>query len=259
MLWIIQNSGVTFASLDNNIAPLVSAIDKCGDTRIAVGVIPFTNTIVGMDNLDKNQDIIFYGSTRLVEIAENLSFKPGVFFNKEWFNPKNWIGKRSDLLNEEQKYISAEELRKDWISEAVFIKSIDPKILTGMVLEPEDKSWWISEYEHLDKNDRLVLSPIQKIKQEWRFFIVNNKVITGSQYKHDGVLRIREPISEDIWEQAYKMAGDWLPSKNIVMDIALMEDEKFKVVEFNCLNCSGFYASPIEPLIYEFKKGVKNG
>lgn len=248
MQWLIQNSGVTFASLDNNVAPLVEAIDKKGDTRFAIGVIPFTDTIVGMEEVDTNQKIMFYGSTRLVEIAENLPVKPGVFYNKNWFDPKNWVGKRHDLLNESQSYMTVGDLRKTWINEPIFIKSADPKVLTGMVLEGvNDQEWWTNEYDHLKDEDRLVISPVQKIIREWRFFIVNGIVVTGSQYKHDGVLRIREPISDEVWDQARRMAQEWLPSPNIVMDIALMWNGTYKVVEFNAPQCSGFYASPILP------------
>ena len=248
MQWLIQNSGVTFACLDNNVAPLVEAIDKRGDTRFAIGVIPFTDTIVGMDDIDVSGPTMFYGSTRLVEIAEHLPIKPGVFFTHQWFDPKNWVGKRSDLLNESQSYTTVGELRKNWIDDLIFIKSADPKVLTGMVLEgEEDKGWWIEEYTHLKDEDRLVISPVKKIEREWRFFIVDGKVVTGSQYKNSGILRIREPITDAVWRQARRMAQEWLPSPNIVMDIALMADGTYTVVEFNAANCSGFYASPILP------------
>jgi hypothetical protein len=251
MQWIIQNSGVTFACLDNNVEPLLKAIDENGDTRIAVGVIPFTDTIVGMEEVDISVPTIFYGSTRLVEIAETLHhIKPGVFFKKYWFDPKNWVGKRPDLLNEKQTYITVSDLRNNWIDDIFFVKSSDPKVLTGMVLEGnEDKSWWIEEYDHLKDDDCLVISPVQKIEREWRFFIVDGVVVTGSQYKNGGILRIREPISENVWNEARRMAKDWLPNPNIVMDIAQMKDGSFKVVEFNCICASGFYASPIVPLL----------
>jgi hypothetical protein len=265
MKWLIQNSGVTFACLDNNVAPLVEAIDKRGSTRHAIGVIPFTDNIVGMDDIDVSGPTMFYGSTRLVEIAGHLPIKPGVFFTHSWFDPQNWVGKRPDLLNESQSYITVGELRKNWITEPVFIKSVDPKVLTGMVLESDnppisttisEKEWWLIEYEHLKDEDRLVISPVQSIEREWRFFIVNGEIVTGSQYKHDGLLRIREPIAENVWKQVRRMAQEWLPSPNIVMDVALMADGSFKVVEFNCLNSSGFYASPIEPLLEAFERLV---
>jgi hypothetical protein len=249
MQYIIQNSGVTFACLDNNVAPLVKAIDEIGATRIACGVIPFTDTIVGIDDIDPTIPTMFYGSTRLVEIVSKLSFSPGVWFKPEWFDPKNWCGKRNDLLNENQTYMTVGELRKNWIDKEFFVKSSDPKILTGMVLESDDYKWWIEEYSHLKDEDRLVISPVQNIVQEWRFFIINGEVVTGSQYKHNGLLRIREPISDYVWDKAREMSRDWMPSQNIVMDICKLENDEFKVVEFNTISCSGFYASPIKPLL----------
>ena len=250
MQWIIQNSGITFASLDNNVAPLVEAIDALGDARIAVGVIPFTDTIVGLEEVNRELPTLFYGSTRLVEIASTLNFNPGVFYDKEWFFPNNWLGKRPDLLNESQSYMTAGELRKNWIDELFFVKSSDPKILTGMVLEGNiDQSWWIEEYSHISDDANLVISPVQEIEQEWRFFLIDGKIITGSQYKHNGILRIREPIPENIWKQAHRMSQYWIPSPNIVMDIAKMKDGSFKVVEWNCINASGWYNSTISSVI----------
>jgi len=35
-------------------------------------------------------------------------------------------------------------------------------------------------------------------------------------------------------------ADKWLPNRNVVMDLALVDNE-LKVIEFNCINCSGFY------------------
>ena len=113
MQWCIQNSGVIFDALDNNVKPLVKAIDAIGDTRIAIGVIPFTDIIVGIEDIDLNHPVIFYGSTKLVEIVSKLSFSPGCWFKSEWFDPKNWVGKRHDLLNESQTALTIGELRKD--------------------------------------------------------------------------------------------------------------------------------------------------
>lgn len=249
MHWLIQNTGVTFACLDNNVEPLVHAIDEYGHSRQAVGVIPFTDDVVGMEDADSSIRTCFYGSTRLVELAAKMPFYPAVFFKKEWFDPYSWRGKRSDLLNEAQTQITADELRTEWTNGPIFIKSADPKVLTGMVLEGDDKDWWMIEYDHIKADERLIVSPIQKIVREWRFFLVDGNVVSGSQYKHDGVLRIREPIPDNVWMHAHRMALEWLPHPTIVMDIAEMDDGQMKVVEFNCLNCSGFYAAPIIPIL----------
>jgi hypothetical protein len=131
----------------------------------------------------------------------------------------------------------------------MFVKSIAPKILTGMVLEGSDVAWWLEEYASLADDEAIVVSPVQAIEREWRFFVIDRKVVAGSQYRHDGILRIREPIPANVWEQARKMAEDWLPSPNIVMDICLLPDGSFRLVEFNCLGASGFYAADIARIV----------
>lgn len=82
------------------------------------------------------------------------------------------------------------------------MKSAETKKLTGMVVEAEEKDWWLLEFGELDGEDRLLLSPVQKIDQEWRFFVVAGEVVAGSQYRHDGVRRQNEPVSDLVWEEA---------------------------------------------------------
>jgi hypothetical protein len=43
------------------------------------------------------------------------------------------------------------------------------------------------------------MSPVEEIEREWRFFIVDGKVVARSQYKRYDVLVMREPFSEYVW------------------------------------------------------------
>lgn len=248
MQWLIQNSGMTFNALDRNLEPLIRALDEKGIEKHAVGIIPSRedgpwDTIVGLEGIDRTKPTMFYGSTRLAELAAKSEFFPNLFYRPEWFDPFNWIGKRNDLLNEEQVKITAGQLRRDWIGQPMFVKSVAPKVLTGMVLEGPDRGWWTDEYELAVPDDtELVLSPVQAIVREWRTFIVNGKVVAASQYKHDGILRMREPIPPEVWCRfVWKAESRWLPAPNIVMDVCELASGEFMVVEFNSLVSSGFY------------------
>ena len=48
---------------------------------------------------------------------------------------------------------------------------------------------------------------------------------------------------------ADKAVLEWMPSPNIVIDIARLSTGEYKVVEFNCLSSSGFYSSNVEKLV----------
>ena len=43
------------------------------------------------------------------------------------------------------------------------------------------------------------------------------------------------------YKKAQQLADEWLPHPNCVMDTAIDHLGVMKVVEFNCLNCSGMY------------------
>jgi hypothetical protein len=250
MKYFIQNSGQTFSSLERNVLPLIEVLNRLGLEQEYIGYCSEDDTLTGIGTIPEKH--FAYGSTKIGELGEKYGLT--VSYKPEWFDPLGWVGKRDDFLNEDTKLIMGEDLHNNWISKVSFIKSIEPKKLTGMVLEVEDKEWFEKEY-YIDPNEKLVISPCcDRIVQEWRFFILSGEVIVGSQYKHDGVLRIREPIPEYIWKKSRMMAEKWLPNEDIVMDICLLNTGEIKVVEFNSINSSGWYNSNIEKFVLKLEE-----
>ncbi len=258
MNWYIQNSGIRFDGLERNVDPLVPVLADLKLPMFGIGFHSETQSITGLEDADRSVPSFFYGSTRVAELAKGYGFRPGAFYEPEWFDPRNWVGKRNDLLNPQQSHLTVGALRRNWILGPSFVKSIEGKVLTGMVLEGPDSAWWLKEYAHLKDEDELVISPVAEITQEWRFFIVDRRVIAGSQYKHDGVKRIRGPIPEWAWTRAHWMAEDWLPADNIVMDICRLGNGDFKVVEFNSLSSSGWYNADVRKVVLALEWLAKN-
>ncbi len=75
---------------------------------------------------------------------------------------------------------------------------------------------------------------------EWRYFIVDRKIVTGSSYRHLGQPYLKQELDPDVLVEAQALADIWLPHPCCCMDVALCDDE-VRVVEFNGLNASGFY------------------
>lgn len=99
----------------------------------------------------------------------------------------------------------------------------------------------------LDKNDKVVISPVRNIQAEWRYFIIDRKIVSGSMYRAYGRLRKQEELNEDVLKEAQSFADNWLPHECCVMDLALVDDE-VKVIEFNCINSSGFYDNDVNEI-----------
>jgi len=183
------------------------------------------------------------------------NYKPGAFYDKDWFDPRLWQGKRSDLLNEEAKEITVAELRCQWVDEPMWIKSVKEKEVTGMVIEPvkEDKDTWLIEHSELDGNDILIIAPALNIETECRFFVIQGEVVAGSTYRWLGCRTIRRPIDQGMWDYVRQAVKEWMPNDTIVIDTCQLKNGNYNVVEFNCINASGFYNSDVGAIVDELE------
>jgi hypothetical protein len=251
----IQTTGLSF-TFDRSIAPLIAALEAQSVPWRSIGFLPSTQELTGMDDLTTEDSVFFYGSTRLIEIAWERGWRTLVFYDPAWFDPQSWIGKRDDFLNGSHQVITLDQLRRDWVTEPTFLKSVELKVLTGQVIRESDQEDWIAGRHNLKGETLVILSPFREIEKEWRFFVVDGLVVAGSLYRSNGRLSIDEPISEETWAKAHALACEWTPAKTVVMDVALLRTGEYKVVEFNCLNSSGAYNANMNNLVSILKKIV---
>jgi hypothetical protein len=246
MRWLVQNSGVA----DTFTTKLISELIHQDKTWYGFGCTPDGEKLTGLEDFNYDIPTLVFGSTRAMQIISSESnFKPGVFYSDEWFDPSFLIGKRDDLLNGKQTKTYVGTIRQDWIREAVFIKSVMPKVLSGQVIEPEEYYDWILENERLLEGEEIICSPVEKIEKEWRFFVINGSVVTGSLYRWNGLTMSNEPISGEVYKVAQDMARKFLPHPTITMDICLLRSGEYKLVEFNCIGSSGLYKSDVGLLV----------
>lgn len=251
MQWLVEHSE-GFGILDTNTQQMTDALQALGMSYETVKVVPFSHELIIPAGFDLLQPTLVYGSTLLASLAPSL-MSPGAFYRPGMFDPRTW--KHPRMLNKEIKTITAAELRSEWIAEPVFVKSVKDKLHTGMVLEPADRNWWLIEQTEPNGEDEMLISPVREITQEWRFFVVDGVVVAGSQYRHNGVRRIRETVYEWVFEAAADCAKDWLPHPTVVMDLCLVGEDIY-VLEFNCLNSSGFYNSDAQAILKALERGT---
>lgn len=220
-----------------------------------ISLIPFSREIVS-DIEFVGRDYIPYGSTLLTTLISNGYNWKGLFFDLERFNYRASIKNRNDMLNDDMivsvkdaiEFLRRNENKKDW-----FIRpSHDLKQFSGQVIEAVECANWLEDamlcdssgsYK-LDESTDVVLSAPLNIQAEFRWFVVDNKVVSGSMYRCRNQFRKERIIDSDMIKEAQTFADKWLPSPCCVMDLALVDDE-VKVIEFNCINSSGFYDNNI--------------
>ena len=89
-----------------------------------------------------------------------------------------------------------------------------------------------------------MVSPVKPIYREYRLFIVKHKVVTGSVYRIGGRAEISPDVEAYVLDYARTVMQRWMPAESCVMDLALTE-HGLKVIEFNNINSSGFYACDV--------------
>lgn len=247
--WVVQSSGITDYETKK-------VMDTCLELNIPykdVGLIPFTDTVVGIENLIPEEDYIFYGSTKLIKLIQNSPFKDGIFYNEN-FNVKTWIENRDDMLNSDSIIMTVDEFLRDrCLTEDYsewFVRPLnDLKDFDGTIVE--DRYAWYEEKSYngtaFNRETKIAIAPLKEIIEEYRAFVVRGKVVSASRYKRDGRLSI-EKCNLGLERAIADCIAGWLPHENVVVDVCATVKGN-KIIEFNCLNASGFYANDVEKIL----------
>jgi len=215
-------------------------------------VIPFSEELPEIQQ--KEGFVTFYGSTTLVLNAyADARFSSGIFYDKEVFSMENYFKQWGQhMLNYDSEVLTLPEIaqHKDRFGD-YFIRPIyDDKAFSGTVMSMEDirklaASLTDSNNPYLDETTLVVISRPKVIVKEWRHFIVNKEIVSSSRYAIHGELsKSSQDVPEDLLAFVQARCEDYVPQDIFVMDTALHED-KFKIVECNCFNDTGFYAHDI--------------
>lgn len=231
-----------------------------------IGLLPFSREITSEEPLT-GINYIPYGSTVLSEVAMELGWK-GCYFDLSRANYKAFIDNRDDMLNnnvirldDAVKFLETRQSNEIWFTRP----SKDLKEYSGMVDTAGDLLEWLrdrllcacSGSYQLSGDTMIVLSEPKSIDAEYRWFIVDGKVITGSMYRNNGQLYSHEQLDPEVIAEAQEFANKWIPSPCCVMDLALLTTGEVKVIEFNCINSSGFYDCNVKAIfdaLWEYNK-----
>lgn len=224
-------------------------------------VVPFSDEVPG---IPADKPTVFYGATRWIDtIYKNNIWEPGVFFNPE-STCEHWLDKYGPkALNYGAEVTTLKELvTRDYDPERCFFirPCSDQKEFAGCVLPFENIARWgdliISDSHELESVPILVAEPVG-ISHEWRLFIVDGEVISGSRYRTRGNLDIVPGLSPSVIRFAENMIDRYVPAPVFVMDIGLSVD--YYVIEIGCFNSAGFYGSDIPSIVDAVSGFVERG
>ena len=252
MIWVLQKNLIN----EVHVNEVIYVLDENEIPFETLSVIPFSDDI----EVKSNDPVkIPYGSTRLSMYAYRNNWK-GMFFNEN-FKTSVWLDHRDDMLNNDVVILSLKEARnfmKHFKECEWFVRpDNDLKEFSGECMMTSQFNELMDKLSGangnlLNENTRIVIAPSQEIGVEYRWFIVNGEVINGSLYRVNRRLlknHVDDPLKI---KHAQRLADKWLPHETCVMDTT-----RDKVIEFNCLNASGFYDHDIEKIILSITNYVK--
>lgn len=230
--------------------------------NISYEILPWKPYVSSVKIKSKRKDIWCWGSVSLSKLAHKYKWKPGSMLNKnhdiEVYG--KYYGK--NMLNHDGITMCLADPLPDWAEYFFARPTKDTKSFTGQLFSREAWNEWVAQaLEVADNNDhisakpplmrdtKVQIAPLKQIEQEIRCWVVNGKVVTASRYKLGARVIYQNYDDESYFiEFAQKMVDLYQPAEAFVIDICLANGE-LKVVEINCINCSGFYHGNMNKLM----------
>lgn len=137
----------------------------------------------------------------------------------------------------------------------IFLRPVSGyKTFTGFVVEAKNFAFELNtlpQISPLYPEDLIMIGPEKQIDAEFRYVIVDGKVISGSEYRWDNILDIRRDTLPICDELAKKVAEYPYQLDTVyVVDICWNRDkDEAKIVEFNSFASAGLYACDLEKVV----------
>ena len=253
MHWILQSNLYN----EEGFARLTEALAKMEIPYSIHKVIPFIHKLV--PDIVPDGKVVVMGSYTMSHIAHEKGWYPGTFLNEN-FTFRKQVVKWDSMLND-----SAWLGPLKWATpydEPFFIRPAgDGKDFAGEVIDKPSFLEWKDRVMSLTPEDGatidgdtiIMVCRKKKIYSETRCWIIDEKVVTASQYKIGTLVKYSDQVDERVINFAEKYASIWSPHRAYVMDVA-DTPEGLKIIEVNNLNSSGFYAADVQKLVNSIEK-----
>lgn len=200
--------------------------------------------------------VVIYGSVGWIKRCADSTLAPWSFYDRQNFAAANWVSAfGNNAFNGDGEVKTIAELTRELEQGARFHvrPNADDKAFNGAVYDID--SW--SNMIRMREAQRQILpnqslecwvSRIKKIEAEYRCWFIDHELVDISRYRQNNELSLHRETSHEVLDAARALGRLHLPMPNVVMDIAKTADE-FKVIEFNPINSSGWYAASTEMIL----------
>lgn len=272
--WLVQKEGFAMA----NRSEAMEVLERFGFAHGSFGIAPPWTKVLNLAQIlsDPEERYIVRGGTRLYailnaarslgELDEQLTprqvehgvrylqqLRRGIFYDEQRFDQAYYAGLGLPLLNgDAMMYPIAASLAQSFDREMFIKPSKDEKAFDAGILAPgqtieafiagqPQARGWIEEMA--------VIAPCKPIVAEYRFFVVERQVVTGSLYRFAGKANFNANIPSNVMSAAIEFAQMYQPHSVFTMDLA-ETPAGIRIVEYNCWNASRMYAADVAKVFH---------
>ena len=210
--------------------------------------------------IDSSRKVIFYGSVNFINRMADLNFNPGVFGSNESYSYKNLCENvpHEMIFNSPSDPYTVHGTAVDILkslenreeSELFFFKpGDDSKFIAGQVASVSDirlkcNQLLNNQIPDADGNNPLLISVPYGIESEYRLFVVNGEIVTGSKYYPN-----QDPeIPNEVIQYGKEVIKHWNPEPLFVLDVVVSNSNYF-VMEIQNFHSAGHYMADKDKLV----------
>ena len=249
MYYLIQEN--TFKEENYNV--LAETLNRFNLPYEIIKVRPFLEDFEFKTN---RKDIFCFGSVKMSRLAKKYNWFPGSLLNENHDYRVYSKFYKENLLN----YDSKIQKFGDNIELDIFFARPceDTKTFTGKVFDQyswnefKENFFKSGQISTLTNETEIQISSVKNITKEFRFWIVDNNVVTGSLYRMGSWITRSEVIDEGALEFCKEMIKIYQLADAFVMDICeiiINNNREYKIIECGCINSAGFYKANMSKLI----------
>lgn len=198
--------------------------------------------------------VMVCGTYSMARIAARMGWTPGSFHNAN-HDHRAWASAYGeDLLNADAVTLRLADVDRPW--DRFFIRPCeDSKAFSGQVIAWDGFREWrdrgierSADTSVMGPNTLVLCAPVQAVYTEARFFVVDGSIAASTTYRVGRNVVADPDVSPQAEAFARLMVVRWTPARAFVLDVALA-DSGWRVVEINCINCSGFYGANVPRIV----------
>jgi hypothetical protein len=195
-------------------------------------------------------------STGLRRVARRKGWAPGYFDdNLDYRLLLEHYGEY--MLNRDAQVCTLRAAKFD--RDTMFVRPVsDDKQFAGQLMSRAEFVEWQqrvlalegeSTYTTLTGEHLIVIAGPKPLFAEYRFYVVDGQVVTGSMYKRGDRVHYDARVDDCVANFAQACADRWSPNRAFCLDVA-GTPEGLKVLEINAINSSGFYGCDMGKFVH---------